>query len=161
MRVESSSFGRKTTAPSSSASPVSVMMTTTTTSSSNGNIADDNNNNNNIINNPRSCILQVGVYAGRLCELANTHPAMVVATIPNNRPTTTGIMAMKESSSGILSSSPFTSTDHLVTTMADLFVSLWLTCRVLKLNMIVAIQGKLELNEKKYPVEHCKVSEQT
>jgi hypothetical protein len=135
------------------------MMTTTTTSSSNGNIADDNNN-NNIINNPRSCILQVGVYAGRLCELANTHPAMVVATIPNNRPTT-GIMAMKESSSGILLSSPFTSTDHLVTTMADLFVSLWLTCRVLKLNMIVAIQGKLELNEKKYPVEHCKVSEQT
>lgn len=46
----------------------------------------------------------------------------------------------------------------MVVTMADLFSGLCIISEVLELNMIVAIQNKLKLNEKKYPVEHCKVS---
>jgi dCTP diphosphatase len=98
--------------------------------------------------NPRSCILQVGMHAGRLCELANSHPAMVEAE--------SGTAKLAAPTCSDSSMGTFSSKDHLVTTMADLLVSLWLTSCVLKLNMIVAIHNKLKLNEKKYPVEHCK-----
>ncbi|KAG7342296.1 MazG-like family protein [Nitzschia inconspicua] len=118
------------------------MMATAPSTNDHGNCSNCSSNNNN---NPRSCILQVGVCTGRLCELANTHPAFISNL--TDRTTTTA----KDSAFHTL-----TSTDHLVTTIADLFVSLWLTSRVLKLNLIVAIQNKLKLNGKKYPVEHCK-----
>jgi hypothetical protein len=137
----------------SSSSPTSVIMSTTTTTS--GCHVDGTMDNDDFGNNPRSCILQIGVHAGRLCELANTHPAMIYSL--SSRKNQRGCDTPTQKDAGGLVTSYVSSTDHLAFTMADLFFSLWLTSRVLKLNMIVAIQNKLRLNEKKYPVELCKV----
>ena len=89
---------------------------------------------------PRSCILQVGVSAGRLCGVANTH------MMPQDATTTDGAAETGSISSTVQ-----------VLAMSDLLVDLWRTSVSLNLNLIVAIRGKLELNAKKYPVEHCKV----
>ena len=100
-----------------------------------------------LLDNPRSCILQVGVYAGRLCEVANTHPGMITYDDDDsgNSSTTTNNSNNNEQYDR-----------RLVSTLADLWYSLYETSVSLQLNMIVSIENKLELNAKKYPVEHCK-----
>ncbi len=81
---------------------------------------------------PRSCILNVGASAGKLCYVANQ------------------LLPERESE-----------TDALLTqTLAELFVSLWLTAKALRLDWVKSIRSKMALNAKKYPVEHCKVSNQ-
>jgi hypothetical protein len=91
--------------------------------------------------NPRSCILQVGVSAGRLCGVANTH-------MLDNNP--------KQQQPPPQSSDK--ATVVLVLAMSELLQDLLRTSQSLKLNIIVAIHNKLALNKKKYPVELCKVS---
>jgi len=77
---------------------------------------------------PRSCILNVGASAGKLCYVANQ------------------LLPERESE-----------TDALLTqTLAELFVSLWLTAKALRLDWVKSIRSKMALNAKKYPVEHCK-----
>jgi dCTP diphosphatase len=112
----------------------------------NSNDSYDNNKNattttTTLLGNPRSCILQVGVYAGRLCEIANTHPGMITYYDDRNN---------------ITNKNNEQHDRRLVSTLADLWNSLYETCQALQLNMIVSIYNKLELNAKKYPVEHCK-----
>jgi hypothetical protein len=124
---------------SASSSPTSVVPMSTD---------DDNDVNNNhksidhFHDNPRSCILQVGVSAGRLCGVANTH------MLDNNNPKQT--------------QPPQSSTDKsevvLVLAMSELLQDLLRTSQSLKLNIIVAIRSKMALNKKKYPAELCKVS---
>ena len=75
--------------------------------------------------NPRTCILQVGVRAGTLCSVANS-------LIDNDN-----------------------NAAALVPALAGLLQDLHQTATALRLNLIVAIQAKLELNRKKYPVELC------
>ncbi len=82
---------------------------------------------------PRSCILKVGASAGQLCNVANQ-----------------------------LAPEPFETTecetDALLTlALAELFASLWLTAKALRLDWVKSIRSKMALNAKKYPVEHCKV----
>lgn len=92
--------------------------------------------NNEIAQNPRSCILQVGVSAGRLCGVANSHLSM---------------------RSGEGFSFPTHTRTVLVSAMSDLLLDLFRTSQSLQLNLIHCIHNKLELNNKKYPVELCKV----
>lgn len=80
---------------------------------------------------PRYCILQVGVSAGRLCGVGNSH---------------------------FFSDKQTTTNTALVLAMTDLLVDLYRTSRSLDLNLSVSIRHKLELNNRKYPVELCKVS---
>jgi hypothetical protein len=89
------------------------------------------------ISNPRSCILQVGVSAGRLCGVANTH----MLDNPKQQ-------APQSSDKTVV----------LVLTMSELLQDLWQTSQSLHLNISVAIRNKLALNNKKYPAELCKVS---
>ena len=86
---------------------------------------------------PRDCILRVGASAGRLCSVANTP-------------------SVKE----ISSSSSGSSGNHteLVSAMTDVLHDVWKTSRAVEVDLLEAIRYKLELNIKKYPVEHCKVS---
>jgi hypothetical protein len=93
-----------------------------------------NNDNSNKNLNPRSCILQVGCSAGRLCGVANTHM----------NPHKTETMASMNG-------------DVVVLAMSELLHDLWLTSQSLNMNLIVAVRNKLALNNIKYPVEHCKV----
>jgi hypothetical protein len=82
---------------------------------------------------PRSCIFRVGECAGRLCGISNTH---------------------------LSTTKPFTETNNtvLVLGMSELLQALMETATSLDLNLIFAIQNKLALNKRKYPVELCKVS---
>eukprot|EP00980_Cylindrotheca_fusiformis_P014618 scaffold3963_cov65-Cylindrotheca_fusiformis.AAC.3 len=118
-----------TTTTTSSASPTSVVtMNAETTSNDSMTMT--------YKSNPRSCILQVGVCAGRLCCVANTHLS-----------TTT--MADKTNASN-------NNTTVLVLAMSELLQALWETAKSLNLDLILAIHNKLELNNRKYPVELCK-----
>jgi len=49
---------------------------------------------------------------------------------------------------------------EFIDTLKELFLGLWLTSQSLRLNWIYSIRSKMELNAKKYPVEHCKGSSQ-
>ena len=80
-------------------------------------------------NDPRSCILRVGADAGRLCAIANT----------------------------MLDTTDESVKTELTSALLELFVGLWLTSKSLRLNWVRSIRAKMELNAKKYPVEHCKV----
>jgi hypothetical protein len=91
-------------------------------------------------NNPRSCILQVGVSAGRLCGVANTHMLDDPKQQQQEPP--------KASENTVV----------LVLAMSELLQDLWRTSQSLKLNITVSIRNKLVLNKKKYPVGLCKVS---
>lgn len=92
---------------------------------------------------PRSCILGVGASAGKLCWVANQ------------------MVPERDDESGELSSSSpsqLMSQDELLTeALAELFASLWLTAKALRLDWVKSIRSKMALNAKKYPVEHCKV----
>ena len=93
---------------------------------------------------PRSCILGVGASAGKLCWVANQ------------------MVPERDDESGELSSSSSTpqslSQEELLTeALAELFASLWLTAKALRLDWVKSIRSKMALNAKKYPVEHCKV----
>lgn len=114
---------------------------------SNDSCSQNNSNNHNSIYNPRSWILQVGVSAGRLCGVANSH--LLDPTTHNTTTTTT-------------SSNTSNSNSHndtaLVLCMTDLLLDLYQTSQSLNLHLIVSIRNKLELNNRKYPVELCKVS---
>jgi hypothetical protein len=87
--------------------------------------------------NPRSCILQVGACAGRLCGVANTHLAAAEANSDQYPAATT--------------------TTVLVLSMSELLQALMETASSLHLNLILAIRNKVALNNRKYPVELCKV----
>ena len=109
--------------PLTSPSPTSVVIMSSSTCNDNQKLP------SNI--SSRSYILQVGVSAGRLCGVANSH-LLDVSKAAN---------------------------DHmaLILAMTDLLIDLWRTSQSLQLNLVVAIHKKLALNKKKYPVEHCKV----
>ena len=83
------------------------------------------------MNTVRNHILQVAVRTGQLCSLAMTWK---------------GDNANDKD-------------DAAVSLLADFVVDLHTTASALDLNLIVAMQAKLQLNAKKYPVELCKVSE--
>lgn len=116
------------------------MPTTTTTTASPTSVAavaahgDDSNESKHhhkmFRNDPRSCIMQVGADAGRLCTIGNQLL--------------------------VLPSTEDASDDSLTETLSDLFASLCNTAESLNLNWIRSIRSKMELNAKKYPVEHCK-----
>lgn len=86
---------------------------------------------------PRSCILEVGACAGKLCCVANK---------------------LGPESLEILEESSETRV-LLTKALAELFASLWLTAKALRLDWVKSIRSKMALNAKKYPVEHCKVRE--
>lgn len=84
---------------------------------------------------PRSCILEVGASAGKLCCVAN--------------------QLVKEANESLERE-----TDPLLTqALVEIFASLWLTTKALRLDWVKSIRSKMALNAKKYPVEHCKVRE--
>lgn len=78
---------------------------------------------------PRSCILEVGASAGKLCSVANR-------LVPDR------------DDNGI--------NEQLKEALVELFASLWLTAKALRLDWVKSIRSKIALNAKKYPVEHCK-----
>lgn len=81
---------------------------------------------------PRDCILRVGASAGRLCSVANTPSVKEISSSGNHT--------------------------ELVSAMTDVLHDVWKTSRAVEVDLLEAIRYKLELNIKKYPVEHCKVS---
>jgi len=83
---------------------------------------------------PRSCILGVGASAGKLCAVANT---LIPADHLND-------------------DTENDSSEALTEALAELFASLWLTAKALRLDWVRSIRSKMALNAKKYPVEHCK-----
>lgn len=87
----------------------------------------------------RSCILQVGVCAGKLCAVANTLTA-----------------TKNETSVDGLSVADLETEDAMVLAMTELMMSLWETSVSLDINLVVAVREKLELNKRKYPVHLCK-----
>jgi len=89
----------------------------------------------------RSCILQVGVCAGKLCAVANTLTA-----------------TKNETTADDLSVAEFETEDvhAMVLAMTELMMSLWETSVSLDINLVVAVREKLELNKRKYPVHLCK-----
>eukprot|EP00980_Cylindrotheca_fusiformis_P016118 scaffold4790_cov98-Cylindrotheca_fusiformis.AAC.2 len=121
-----------TTTTTSSASPTSVVtMNAETTSTDSMTMTNKSN--------PRSCILQVGVCAGRLCGVANTHLSKTTTMTDKTN-----------------ASSNNNNTTVLVLAMSELLQALWETAKSLNLDLILAIHNKLELNNRKYPVELCK-----
>ena len=84
---------------------------------------------------PRSCILEVGACAGKLCCVANQFS-----------PETYENLELESEAKSILTQA-----------LAELFASLWLTAKALRLDWVKSIRSKMALNAKKYPVEHCKV----
>lgn len=84
---------------------------------------------------PRSCILEVGACAGKLCCVANQLGPESLETLELNSETKA----------------------LLTKALAELFASLWLTAKALRLDWVKSIRSKMALNAKKYPVEHCKV----
>ena len=89
---------------------------------------------------PRSCILEVGASAGKLCSFANR------ILVPERIITDTD-----DDQNDSLSSEPLTEA------LVELFASLWLTAKALRLDWVKSIRSKMALNAKKYPAEHCKV----
>ena len=83
------------------------------------------------VDNPRTCILRVGAEVGRICAIGNK---MIIAQECN--------MSIES---------------ELVSAMEDLFAGLFLTSKSLRLNWVRSIRTKMLLNERKYPVELCKV----
>lgn len=81
----------------------------------------------------RNCILQVSASAGQLCAVAMQWPFQADDDLSSSK--------------------------MLTVTLAELLQNLHSTASALDLNLAVAIQAKLKLNEKKYPVELCKVRE--
>ena len=105
------------------------------------------------VNNPRSCILQVGVYAGQLCSIANTNDEMF--SVNNDGRTgksLTSLTGDEENDAAIR-----TGLHEFVDCLTMLTYSLWLVSKSLNLHLEQSIQNKLHLNSIKYPVEHCKV----
>ncbi len=121
------------TAPLSVASFILIPMPPSTTTSTSVMLADDevvaSSMSEKLSDDPRSCILQVGVSTGRLCGVANSH---------------------------LLANNCHSHDTALVMAMTDLFVDLYRTSESLDLNLVLAIQNKLILNCRKYPVELCK-----
>ena len=124
-------------------SPTSVMMMNDNHTSDDDTINKDNNDNKDKqahLLSTRSLILNVGILTGRLCGVANTHLP------PDNS---------KQVGDG--SSSP-TNECVVVSAISDLFQGLMQTARSVDISLPLAISKKLALNNKKYPVELCKVS---
>ena len=124
---------RRTVAPHSMpvSSPTSVLAAPTPEDSNPASspMKSTGENSRMIITNPRSCILQVGVSAGRLCGVANSH-------------------LLDENGS---------QSRALVLAMTDLLRDLHRASQSLNLNIVRSIHTKLELNNRKYPVSLCKV----
>jgi len=89
--------------------------------------------------NPRSCILNVGECAGRLCGLANTHLPLVTS----GKDTTKNDILPEHQS-------------ELALCMSQLLQALLNTASCVQLDLIRSIHNKMALNAKKYPVELCK-----
>jgi hypothetical protein len=110
-------------------SPTSVMMMDD----------NDNSNDNDKQLSTRSLILNVGILTGRLCSVANTH------------------MPQDNNKLGLSPTSP-TNECVVVSVISDLFQGLMQTAHSVDISLPQAISKKLALNNKKYPVELCKVS---
>ena len=172
--------------PSSSSSPTSVVMMTMMPGSNAETTGDsepcgDDKNDGSLFKeasvvvvspnsvgetNPRSCILQVGAYAGQLCHIANTNDEIFS---PNNEhgraageSTTTCLVGDdgKDDTAMVAAAAATTKTtqrQQFVDCLAMLTYSLWSVSKSLNLHLEQSIQNKLHLNAIKYPVEHCKV----
>ena len=93
---------------------------------------------------PRSCILRVGASAGKLCVVANQlGPELERNDVDDD------ILEHEQ---------PQHPDEALTEALAELFASLWLTAKALRLDWVKSIRSKMALNAKKYPVEHCKVN---
>jgi hypothetical protein len=114
-------------------SPTSVMMMD---DNSNDN---DNDTDKHHLLSTRSLILNVGILTGRLCSVANTH------------------MPQDNNKLGLSPTSP-TNECVVVSVISDLFQGLMQTAHSVDISLPQAISKKLALNNKKYPVELCKVS---
>lgn len=102
---------------------------------------------------PRSWILQVGVSAGRLCGVANSH------LYPSNNNNDNDNKAMAHTKTTTTTKYDYDhSHQHALTlSMTELLMDLYYTSQSFHLNLIDCIHHKLELNHRKYPVELCKV----
>eukprot|EP00537_Pseudo-nitzschia_pungens_P018184 CAMPEP_0172409190 /NCGR_PEP_ID=MMETSP1061-20121228/76240_1 /TAXON_ID=37318 /ORGANISM="Pseudo-nitzschia pungens, Strain cf. pungens" /LENGTH=333 /DNA_ID=CAMNT_0013145339 /DNA_START=512 /DNA_END=1513 /DNA_ORIENTATION=- len=109
---------------------------------------------NSMSQSPRTCILGVGASAGRLCGVAlNLAPDSVYTNTNSNSNTNANANTNSNSKSRPLSAS---NADQLTDALNDLMVNLCATASSLNLDWVRSIRAKMALNEKKYPVEHCK-----
>mmetsp|Transcript_38562 Transcript_38562/g.44422 ORF Transcript_38562/g.44422 Transcript_38562/m.44422 type:complete len:334 (+) Transcript_38562:222-1223(+) len=135
-----------------------------------------------LLNDPRSCILRVGSDAGKLCYLANkmrhnTSPSSSSSLSSCGNGTGTSLFCGVDVGSNNNDNNNKSKEeeneqlDHeqrqqealeleFIETLKELFVGLWFTSQSLRLNWISSIRSKMELNAKKYPIEHCKGSSQ-
>jgi hypothetical protein len=118
-------------------SPKSVMMMNDI---SNSNDNDNDKHNQQHLLSTRSLILNVGILTGRLCSIANTH-------LPPDTNNSSSSMLLSSHTSVVV-----------VSAISDLFQSLMQTANSVDISLPLAISKKLVLNNKKYPVELCKVS---
>lgn len=114
------------TKDSSSSSSSPVSVVMTTRAGCSDNNSDNQNIDADHRLNPRNCIFNVGASAGQLCSIVNT------------------VDAAGEGQSA------------LVQTLANLMYHLHQTATALDLDLLLAIEAKMELNKLKYPVELCK-----
>jgi hypothetical protein len=125
-------------------SPTSVMMRNDT---SHEDTNKDHDSDKQQFLSTRSLILNVGILTGRLCGVANTHLP------PDNSNSNSNSNRNRK----IGSSSP-TNECVVVSAISDLFQGLMQTAHSVDISLPLAISKKLALNNKKYPVELCKVS---
>ena len=111
--------------------------------------------------NPRSFILQVGVVTGRLCSLALSHlphiPNHPSNHANNSNDRTYGRLSTGNPPASKTTTSAATTSVVLVLCLAELLQSLLDTAHSVNISLSQAIRNKLLLNQKKYPVELCKV----
>jgi hypothetical protein len=118
-------------------SPTSVLMMMNDNDNENSSNNDDDDKQHLNLLSTRSLILNVGILTGRLCGVANTH-------LPQD---TRKNMQPSPSNEAVV-----------VSAISDLFSGLMQTARSVDISLPQAISKKLTLNNKKYPVELCKVS---
>eukprot|EP00529_Nitzschia_sp_RCC80_P031527 CAMPEP_0113465214 /NCGR_PEP_ID=MMETSP0014_2-20120614/13621_1 /TAXON_ID=2857 /ORGANISM="Nitzschia sp." /LENGTH=363 /DNA_ID=CAMNT_0000357359 /DNA_START=255 /DNA_END=1349 /DNA_ORIENTATION=+ /assembly_acc=CAM_ASM_000159 len=150
--------------PSTSPTSVLMMMSGSTAETDGSGPCGDNSNDSSLskillvgpndVTNPRSCILQVGVYAGQLCSIANTNSDGMFSV--NNDDGRTGESPTSLAGDGGNNTATTTRLQEFVDCLAMLTYSLWLVSKSLNLHLEQSIQNKLHLNSIKYPVEHCK-----
>jgi hypothetical protein len=125
------------TASTTQGKRIGMMAATKGTAGSDGNAnanTSSSSSSSDLQTNPRTWILQVGVSAGRLCGVANSH-LLYHANSSNTTEKNT----------------------VLVLAMTELLLDLFHTSQSLQLDLILSIRRKMALNNRKYPVELCKV----
>mmetsp|Transcript_24854 Transcript_24854/g.52738 ORF Transcript_24854/g.52738 Transcript_24854/m.52738 type:complete len:276 (+) Transcript_24854:654-1481(+) len=104
-----------------------------------------------LLSDPRSCILQVGADAGRLCVVGN-QMLLEQMELQKQQQLQTESPASEEQDAELSEEL----SGLFVQALSELFASLCLTSHSLRLNWVRSIRAKMALNAKKYPVEHCK-----